>query len=231
MKTLSRLFLLLLPALLLLPGWALASTREVRQVASFTEIGFATSGNVVLRQGSPQKVEVEGEPADLAQLETVVNGNKLRIRTRDNWHGNLGKITVYITVPTINALSVSGSGMMKAATSIKASTLNLSVSGSGRLELPTLQASRLSSSLSGSGSITLAGACPTHEISISGSGDVNATDLKSDVATVSISGSGDCKISASKTLKASIIGSGDVYVNGNPQISTSIIGSGKVHRS
>ncbi|UOQ73617.1 DUF2807 domain-containing protein [Hymenobacter cellulosilyticus] len=41
---------------------ARAAGREVREVAAFTEISLANSATVVVTQGSPQKVEVEGSP-------------------------------------------------------------------------------------------------------------------------------------------------------------------------
>jgi hypothetical protein len=236
MKTLRFLF----PALVLLAGLLSAFTpaperltagREVREVATFTAISLANSATVVVTQGSPQKVEVEGAPEDLARLETTVNDGKLRIGLKQElkWT-NLGKVTVYITVPEIKALTVSGSGALKAA-SVQASSLSLSVSGSGRLEVPQLQATELRSSISGSGIIVVAGTCPQHSASISGSGSIKAPDLRSESCQVSISGSGSCRLNATRTLDASLHGSGDVYVTGNPTINSKTAGSGRVRRS
>jgi len=234
MKTLVRLFMLLLPAVLLLTNFATAATRETRAVAPFSEISLGGSSNVVLRQGSPQKVEVEGEPDDLARLETVVEGKSLRIRrTSNNYQGRdyQHKITVYITVADVNALSVSGSGTIKALTDIQSHNLSVSISGSGDIMLPTMQADALDVAISGSGSISVAGICPRQEVRVSGSGSVQAGKLRSESCNIRISGSGNAHVQATKTLDARIAGSGNVYVTGNPRVSSTTAGSGRVHSS
>ncbi|RSK31059.1 head GIN domain-containing protein [Hymenobacter metallilatus] len=220
--------------LVVLSAFRVAATRETRTVGAFSAIGLGGSMKVVLRQGSPQKVEVEGEAEDLAHLETVVSNGKLRINTKKesgmNWYKYKGPVTVYVTVPTIKALAVSGSGSLKATDAITAEQLDLAVSGSGSIMLSSVTANKISSALSGSGSIQAAGVAPTQEISVSGSGDVQAPKLQSKTCSVSISGSGSCRLQASQLLEASIVGSGDVYVTGNPQVKSSVIGSGRVHR-
>ncbi|SHI35631.1 Putative auto-transporter adhesin, head GIN domain [Hymenobacter daecheongensis DSM 21074] len=216
---------------------AASASREVRPVGTFTEVSLANSVLVVLVQGSPQKVEVEGDADDLAHLETTVRASRLRINTVREASQLMSyrfksSVTVYVTAPILNALSVSGSGSMKAAAGVKAATLSLSLSGSGRLELGQVRADKLESSISGSGSIGLGkGSVAQHEISISGSGIIKAPNVTSEVCRVSISGSGDCYLNATRSLEASIVGSGDVYVTGNPKVSSSTVGSGRVHKS
>ncbi|SNC77308.1 Putative auto-transporter adhesin, head GIN domain [Hymenobacter gelipurpurascens] len=236
MKTLRLLLPALLLALLVLPAFRprVVATRETRTVSAFTSIGLAGSPTVILRQGSPQKVEVEGDAEDLGHLETTVSNGRLRIGNKKesgtSWYRNKGNVTVYITMPTIKALSVGGSGKIRANDAVKTGDLDLSVSGSGGIELANLTADKLSTSLAGSGTIEAAGIAPSHDVSVSGSGTVKATKLRSEACHVSISGSGDCRLMATKSLDASIVGSGDVYVMGSPKISSSIIGSGRIHR-
>ncbi|WBO84363.1 head GIN domain-containing protein [Hymenobacter yonginensis] len=229
--SLTLLLALLLPALLLA-----APNREIRSVAAFTRLGVANSAKIVLRQGSPQRVEVEATTADLARIETVVEGGRLRISTKQQngrmWSGdNLeGPVTVYVTMTDVAELSVSGSGQIKAEEAVKADRLSLAVSGSGRILLPRLTASELKSAVSGSGEIQVAGTCPRHEARISGSGNVLATELRTEASTIGISGSGNGRLYASRTLEASIAGSGNVYVRGGANVSSKIAGSGRVRK-
>ena len=65
---------------------AYAQSREVRSVNTFTKISFRVPGKLVLRQGSPQKVELEGDKENLAKIETEVNGDKLVIGNEDKWN-------------------------------------------------------------------------------------------------------------------------------------------------
>ncbi|MCA8832320.1 head GIN domain-containing protein [Hymenobacter pini] len=234
MKTLRFLLPVILLALVVLSAFRPADSREVRTVGAFTAVSLGGSMKVIVQQGSPQKVEVEGSAEDLAHLETVVSNSKLRINAKKesgmSWYNFKGPVTVYVTVPTIKALSVSGSGSMKAADPIKAADLDLSVSGSGSLILSSVTADKINSSLAGSGSIQAAGVAPTQQVSVSGSGSLQAPKLQSKTCNISISGSGGCRVQATQLLEASIVGSGDVYVTGNPQVKSSVIGSGRVHR-
>ncbi|OGX83257.1 head GIN domain-containing protein, partial [Hymenobacter coccineus] len=235
-----------------------AAQEEVRDLPAFTKVNLATSVAVEVRQGSPQQVVVEGAPDDLAQLRTTVDGERLVIDTKSgaDWreflrsHRNLGKVTVRITMPTINALGVSSSGSLRAP-SVRAENLNLSVSSSGSVTVDQvqatnvraavsssgsvgigqLQATELHSNLSSSGSIKVGGGtCPRHEVAISGSGSVAVLDLQSATCEARISGSGSCRVRATEALDARISGSGDVFVTGNPKITSRTSGSGSVHQ-
>jgi hypothetical protein len=229
--SLTMLLALLLPALLL----AAAPSREVRSVAAFTKLSLANSVRVVLRQGT-QRVEVEASAADMAKLETIVENGKLRISTKQregmSWSNERfeGNVTVYVTMPTVAEISVSGSGQIQAEEAVKAAQLSLAVSGSGRILLPQLTASELKSAVSGSGEILVAGTCPEHEARISGSGNVRASELRTEASAIRISGSGTGRLYASRTLEASIAGSGDVYVRGGATVSSKIAGSGRVRK-
>lgn len=234
MKNLRLFFLPLLAALFVLSAFRLApaAEREVRSVPAFTQLNLAGSISIVLRQGSPQKVEVEASAADRAIIETAVRDGKLRVGTKPGTNQRFeGKVTVYVTMPTIEALGVSGSGNLTTTEDIKSDNLNLSVSGSGRLKLARVQADKLKSSVSGSGNISMTGASAHHDVNISGSGQVDAPNFRSETCRVSISGSGNCRVEVTKNLDARLAGSGNVYVTGKPQINASTAGSGRVRSS
>jgi len=210
--------------------------RQVREVSPFTAISAAGSMRVILRQGSPQRVEVEASAADQVRVETEVRNGSLRIGRRQEgrkmWEIERfeGPVTVYVTAPTLTAVGVSGSGDLRVEGSVQAEDLLVSVSGSSSLRMPKLTARRLTTSVSGSGSATLGGSCPQHGISVSGSGAVQAANLRTDDTTVRVSGSGDARVNAAKTLTSYTSGSGSVLVSGNPQITSTKSGSGTVKR-
>ncbi|MCI1188489.1 DUF2807 domain-containing protein [Hymenobacter sp. DH14] len=207
--------------------------RETRSVGSFTEISLGGSARVVVKQGSPQSVAVEGSKEDLADFETAVQGSKLRLAFRDQ-EGKMfnnkkhGPVTVYVTAPSLTALRVGGSGKMEVNGALQADAMALAVSGSGDLLVPQLQAGRLETAVSGSGDVTVGGTCPSNDIRISGSGKVRAHDLKTETSRARISGSGDAHVYASRTAEGTISGSGGMYVAGGAQLSSSTRGSGRV---
>ena len=208
--------------------------RETRTVGSFTEISLGGSAHVVVKQGSPQSVVVEASKEDLADFETEVQGNKLRLGYRQKPgsgmfnYKNHGPVTVYVTALSLTALRVGGSGKLEVDGMLQADAMTLAVSGSGDLLVPQLEAGRLETTVSGSGDVLVGGTCPSNEIRISGSGKVRAHGLKTETSRARISGSGDAHVYASRSAEGSISGSGSMYVAGGAQLSTTTHGSGRV---
>ncbi len=190
---------------------------EVRSVSSFSKISFRVPGKLVLRQGSPQKVELEGDKETLSKIETEVNGDKLVIGNEDKWNWGWDKesrIMVYITVADITALSVSGSGDLITEGKIKTRELDLNVSGSGSIQVDASVTGQMEANVSGSGRVDVKGSCQNLESDISGSGKILADLTIQNQIDVEISGSG--KLEASGTaneIKTSISGSGKVYAS------------------
>ncbi|AYA38154.1 DUF2807 domain-containing protein [Hymenobacter oligotrophus] len=209
------------------------STREVRQVPAFTRLSLATSAELVLVQGNVQKVELVGNPDDLRTIETTVKDGRLRIGQPDgnwkNWRGFSAPVKVYVTMPRVEALGVSGSGSIEAAQPLRAAALDLSVSGSGALRV-AVATEQLKASVSGSGSLRLSGTSPAAAMHISGSGRIEAAGLQTASCTAHVSGSGNCRVGVAQTLEARISGSGSIYYTGAPRITTHISGSGRVRK-
>ena len=235
MNTLSTKSLLasLLLAIVLLTSFRSArpaAQRETRPVSEFSEVNLGGSARVVLKQGSPQSVVVEASPEALAEFETTVSGGQLRLGNRSKM-GNYkdhGPVMVYITVPSLTALRVGGSGKLEVEGPLKADAMKLNVSGSGSLRVPQLTATNVESAVSGSGDLLVSGNCTQQEVRVSGSGGLKAHGLKSEVCRARLSGSGDAHVYASRTADATISGSGSVYVAGGGQLSSSVHGSGRI---
>src|SRR5260221_4708717 len=163
-------------AFVFISAGAFAQSKETRTVDTFTKISFRVGGNLYLRQGSPQKVELEGKKDVLDKIETEVSGGKLIIGTNRrwsdwNWHDN-DDVKVYITVKDIEAISVSGSGDLVAETKLTGGNFDLNVSGSGSLKAEVEASGDIRADVSGSGSIDIKGKCRNFESDISGSSDV-----------------------------------------------------------
>lgn len=229
-----RLKLILLTVLLLTYEVTLAQNRETRDVPTFTEINLRSGGKVYLTQGNTQKVELRGDRDVLDKIETDVRGGKLSIRHRSsgswfNWSGN-GDFEVYITVRDIEGLSVSGSGRIIGENKFSVKDLDLSVSGSGKMDIEA-SARDVEMSVSGSGKILVAGTAERAYSTISGSGRIKAEDLRAESYKVRISGSGSCEIYAKEEIDARISGSGSVYYRGDPpKVNSSTSGSGRIRK-
>ena len=220
--------------LFILTGIHVQAEEQTRKVESFSSISLRISANVHLEQGEKQNLEIVAKSSTLEEIITEVKDGELIIRFPTKtffWSSfNPGEITIYITIPEINGLVVSGSGDIIAANEIKTKKLNLGLSGSGNIKLSDLSAEQVKSTISGSGNIHLAGKTAAEDlgVTISGSGSVKALDYNADDVTVRISGSGNVGIQANKNLYVRVSGSGNVNYKGNPMIDSAISGSGKV---
>jgi hypothetical protein len=204
---------------------------EERKVPSFKGIGIAVPGEVYLVQGPVQKLVVEGSERVLSDLITEVRGNKLTVRLPNRWNFRRNdELRIYITMPEINDISLSGSARLTAESPIKADRMSVSISGSGRVEIDDFEASRLDVSISGSGRLNLGGnrGVGDSRIAISGSGRYESMTMPSEKVNATISGSGSCRVYALSDLNVRISGSGNVVYTGQPLIDARISGSGKV---
>jgi len=227
--------LITLVAILVIAGTQLliAQSSQKREVSAFTEISLRIGANVHLKQGEPQSVEVKCSESTLAKLITEVSDRKLVIRyPNDTWFSkwNPGPVDIYVTMPQIDALVISGSGSIFSEGRIESRILDATISGSGDIKLVDLKAEKVSASLSGSGNIHLFGKQNASELkaAISGSGNIKAIEFPADNVDVKISGSGNCWVNCTKKLNIKLAGSGNVTYRGNPSVDSSIAGSGKV---
>lgn len=228
-----------------------AQHREVRNVDDFTKISFGLPGKLYLKQGSPQKVELEGDRGILEKVETKVSSGQLKIGRENQW-GNRGgneKIIAYVTVPNIEAVSVSGSGDVIGQDKIRTDDLDLKVSGSGALSIEIDARGEVDADVSGSGNLEVRGKAESIESAVSGSGRVKLSVTLEDEAEFVVSGSGKIEARGSakklqarvtgsgKVLAAAletdrcdveITGSGDVEINVKHEIEANITGSGNV---
>ncbi len=206
---------------------------QKREVAIFSEIALNIPAKLYLEQGSEQRVRIVAKASTLEDIITEVNGRKLIIRFPNKnlfmRNFNPGKVDIYITVPSVDALGISGSGDI-IVDDLESRILQLAVSGIGNIEVVDLDSKNLKVSISGSGKITIGegGIAEELAVSISGSGNFNGKGFAADEVTVNTSGSGSSTVHSNGTIKARIAGSGNVYYVGNPSIDATIAGSGKV---
>lgn len=209
-------------------------TTEARDAGSFDAVSLSGGFNVVIRQGTGNKVELKADRNLLPYIETrVVESGKGRTLQIEPKKGFSIQATINpsltIEMPALRAVAVAGSGNVKVE-AMKTGNVDAAIAGSGDIRFANLDAERLGLKVSGSGDIVASGRCASVGVSIAGSGDVKAAELVAEEVKVTIAGSGDAQVNATKRLNVSIAGSGDVKYAGSPEISSSIAGSGKVRR-
>ncbi|MGB3849230.1 MAG: head GIN domain-containing protein [Tunicatimonas sp.] len=213
-KFLPRLFIVALSVLILACEDSSTAVRGsgpvVTRTLNLDDIrGLAVSGsqNVVVTQGSPQEIVVEGQANLIDILSTRVRDGIWEVRFTENVR-NVEDFTVFVTIPDVDLVSVSGSG---------------NVSSDGDLVLDIL-----SVTVSGSGNVSLAGTVNEQTAIVSGSGEVSNYNLSSSQTTATVSGSGAVRVTATEALNATVSGSGTIQYRGNPTVNSTVTGSGQV---
>jgi len=224
--------LFVLGAFLLATSSLTGQSKETRNVRNFTKVRYGVSGELILRIGPEYSLTIEGDRDDIEEIITNVSGDRLTIR-RDNLRMSFrdqdNRVTIYLTMPEVEAVGVSVSGKLSIADPVEADDLNLSVSGSGRLFTSEISADDMHCGISGSGGITLGkGSIDEATISISGSGSFSGEEADIDRLEVSISGSGSARCGEVDELNAHVSGSGNVTYAGSPRVNARVSGSGKV---
>ena len=183
---------------------------EERSVNNFTRVRAEGSTMVFITQGTAFKVQVKGYENLLPYFETTVNNGTLQLGFMNNLAISNNNIQVIITMPVVESLSLSGSGVIMVS-GIFPTTANMDIRilGSGDISFENGSAANLTTN-------------------ISGSGDIKAFGFVTLKANTTTSGSGDTEISVTTELNAKIDGSGNVYYKGTPVVTSQIAGSGVV---
>ena len=205
---------------------------ETRSNTNFDEVSLSLPGRLELQQGSAFKVELSAQRNVLDRIRTQQNGSELVLKFENNTRiKSHEEITVRITLPELEALSVSGSGNARAYGLYEGSSLRLKISGSGNLEVDEAVYNNIDASISGSGNIWVKnGTAKVSDLRISGSGSVYMENLPVKNVHTTTSGSGNMRVWAEEKLHATISGSGSVQYRGTPIVDANISGSGRVSR-
>ena len=180
---------------------------ESRELNNFTSIILLGSIDVNIKTSESNNCVVVADDNLIPYIKTEVVNNKLNISLNESYSSE-EKLVVNINTPNYDEVSLSGSG---------------------NINIFDFKKNNLSLNISGSGNITGNGEVETLVVKINGSGNLMSKEIKSKSATITINGSGDGEVFASDSISAKINGSGNIKYFGNPENVDSIInGSGDI---
>lgn len=197
-------------------------------VSDFSRITLAGFPDVHVVTGKAASVRATGDARDLDRLEIVVKNGELRIGTKNGkWEWKPSKIELQVTVPTLSAASITGSGDMD-IDRVKAANFDVAITGSGDLSIGRIESGPVNVSITGSGDLSAGGQCTALRVSVTGSGDADIGGLRCQTANVRVMGSGDVSAYATGDVTASTMGSGDISIKGAQRCTKRTTGSGTI---
>jgi hypothetical protein len=180
---------------------------QTRHLAAFGSVDLAGSSNVTIRVGGRQSVVVHADDNLLRQVTTQVHSGTLVIGTKGSFTTK-SSMRVDISVPSLKALTLSGSGGITAS---------------------NIHAAQLTVRLSGSGVVRASGTVTRLNVSLGGSGEARLGQLVGRDVHAILDGSGRIVTHAANTLQASVPGSGTIVYSGHPaHVAKSVTGSGAI---
>ncbi|MCK4663119.1 MAG: DUF2807 domain-containing protein [Bacteroidales bacterium] len=202
---------------------------ERRDLAKFESVNLKGIGNVYVKMGEKQSVQVVADSELLPKIITEVNGNELSIRLKKGFGEFISepKIDVFIVMEQIKGFKLSGVGKIESEGILETDDIEIKNSGVGSIILQ-LKSGDIITKLSGVGKVDLAGEAITNNIEISGAGKVVANDLITKNVTVKSSGVGNCTVNATDNLDVKVSGIGKVKYYGNPQVNSNVSGLGSI---
>lgn len=200
---------------------------ETRAVSDFSAVEVCCGMQLTLTQGEPTTVELEGDDNILPEIETLVSGDRLIVQFRQRiglWTRTRTPIQVFVTMPTISGVEVSGGGAVTAPT-IESNAFQLTLSGGSQADLDELQVTELRADLSGGAHATIvAGTVTTQMVDASGGSHYLAEDLQSEQANLDISGGSEARVWASESLVVDASGGSEVAYYGRPNVDQDVSG-------
>jgi hypothetical protein len=208
-----------------------ARVEQEIELDEFTSLNLASSFNVVISQGEAQKIVAVGPQNIIDSINTSVSDQQWTACLKPGCYTSFN-LTIYVTVPAIDQIEITGSGNIELLDFNQENDLNVLIAGSGNFTMNDFEsAENLNATIIASGNFHADKSVECFrnlQVNCSGSGNFNGYSIFTETCKASTLGSGNCFVSVSEKLNASIAGSGDIRYKGQPEITSSIIGSGKL---
>lgn len=201
---------------------------EERKIDDYSAIDLRLPGNVKVSADDRFQLQVSADDNIIGEIDTFTRNGTLIISSNKNFRNPT--IDIHVSLPSVEKISVSGSGDILVGDVFPCEEMYFRVRGSGSITTK-VDAEVIHSTIAGSGSVNLSGEAYLQNIQIAGSGSLNGYDLNTLVSRVTVNGSGNSYISVEEHLEVKNNGSGNVYFRGNPQKNLVMRGSGKVYNT
>jgi hypothetical protein len=219
-------------ALLLTAAAPAAAAERSYPVTDFDRVQVEGPYEVTLVTGSASTARGTGSEAALERVTVEVQSGLLRIHpNRSAWGGypggNAGPVKIAVSTRDLRLATIIGAGTLR-IDRLRGLRADVSLSGSGRIEVGRIDADVLNIGVIGSGRIAAAGSAKQVKATVQGSADLAAPALVADDLVLNAETAGTIAIAARRTAKVKAGGSGNVEVGGSPACTVTATGAGQV---
>ncbi len=189
-------------------------------VSSFSEVKFEGSAHWLLIPSNEEKVVIESKSKDIFDKIVVdQSGNILTINTTDK-DKNITKlfksVTIKVYFKSLENVSLSGVGSVKANDIITATSFTATLRGTGSMDI-YLKCSEFTGNMFGTGVLTVGGSTNSGVVRVEGVGTFDGYEFVTTDMNITVSGVGGAKVYATDKLIATINGVGSIKYKGDPK--------------
>lgn len=204
--------------------WGKVVEKDIN-ITDFSSIQIGGAVDIVFTQGDSCSVRALGNEKAIENYQFFLNDNELVVNLEGfSWEkGNKNisqdtpAITVFITAPSLNGITLYGAGDISVADSLsQTENLSIDVYGAGDINLKSVSINNLNINISGAGDVSIKDAtCQGNaKFSVQGAGDIDSK-VKCANAAVSVKGAGDVDLDVEcNELTAECLGAGDIKLKG-----------------
>lgn len=203
--------------------------RDVASLSRFDAVSNSSMADVHISIGDDWSMRIDGNSSSVENLQFRMDGDVLRIRQKPGLFGmgGIGSAKIYIGIPYLNSLNVTGSGDAFVDGVIRGDKLSLLSTGTGNIEAQA-RVEDFSALSTGAGRLKLRIIAEKSELRLTGTGICQIALLTRDANVVS-TGTGGFDIEGeAEYMKLSLTGTGAFRGSGfeAKRVSVSITGTG-----
>jgi hypothetical protein len=198
-------------------------------IGSFDRIRVEGPYQVTVSNGRAPFARAEGPTAAIEAMDLRVEGRTLTVRQRGGMANASPGTPIRLAVGTheLRSASLAGAGSLT-VDRMKGLTVDVALSGPGRVDVGAIEADRLTAGVQGSGALHLAGRTKVAQLTAIGTPTLAATGLLSDEVTLRAEGSGEAAVTAKSRVSLTAAGTMQVRISGKPSCILRLSGSASV---
>ncbi len=208
--------------------------KKDRPVSGITGLQVSHGIDVILTQGSSEKLTLEVKGIDENDVKSTIRNGVLTLAVERNGNWNMGwrntSVKAYLTFKQLKNIQASGGAEIRNQNGLAFNELNITVSGGADVKL-FLKADQLNLTLSGGADVDLQGSARIFNAEGSGGADLDADQFVAENCTAYAHGGSDMSVNASREIALKASGGGDISYRGSARmVSKSESGGGDISR-
>ncbi len=192
--------------------------KEDRPVANLSGVQVSTGIDLMLTQGSSEKLTIEAAGFEKEDVKSYVKNGVLILaierpnKGMSNW-GRNRHVKAYLSFRQLKSLEASSGADVTGQGTLAFDNLSLSASSGADVTLD-LKTDDLNLDVSSGADATLRGSARTLSVRVSGGAELDAAKLTAETCNAQASGGADATVYATKQLRLQASGGADLYYSG-----------------